>query len=220
MKLNISNENQIKNMKYEIGRKKKELKALWIFCVSFQIMLLSMFYVLGKSIDQLFIVSNLLFDTWILLFTIASTFISGYEIFKLKRKIANLQKNNFYNINEFNIKDTGTASATVYVNKLSKSGSKSDGNKVDEESKRRVFNQNSNVIINSSQPTNTESRKQGNVEIKNKKLESNDETSNTTQVALGVALSVATTTSVFQNDTTTGLGCGSSGDGGGDCGGF
>ncbi len=156
-------------------------------------MLFSMFYILGELIDQLFIVSNLLFDTWILFYTIASIFISGYEIFKLKRKIVNLQENNFDATNEFNKNGTGTASAADYVNKRSKS----DGNKVDEESKRRVFNQNSNVIINSSQHTKTESRKQGNVEMKNKKIESNDETSNTTQVALVVALSVATTTSAF-----------------------
>ena len=216
MKIHISYDNPMKKLKAEIGWLKKEIKSLWIFCISFQIMLFSMVYILGESIDQLFIVSNLLFDTWILLYTIASTFISGYEFFKLKRKIVNLQENNLDTTNEFNKNGTGTASAAVYVNKRSKS----DGNKVDEESKRRVFNQNSNVIINSSQHIKTESRKQGNVEMKNKKIVSNDETSNTTQVALGVALSVATTTSAFQNNTTTSLGCGSSGDGGGDCGGF
>ena len=98
--------------------------------------------------------------------------------------------------------------------------SKSDRNKLDEESKRRVFNQKSNIIINSSQPANTDARKQRNVEKKNNNLKSNDGTNNTTQNALGVALSVATTTSAFQNDISTSLGCGSSSDGGGGCGGF
>lgn len=101
-------------------------------------------------------------------------------------------------------------SVAVYVNKRSKS----DENKVDEESKRRVFNQNSNISINSSQPANTDARKQGNVEGKNNKLKTNDGANNTTQNSLSVALSVATTTTVFQNDTNTSLGCGSSSGGG------
>jgi hypothetical protein len=215
MKLKTYNEIHIETINEEISRLKREIKGTWVFFGSVQIMLVILLYFGRELFDQLYISGILLFDTCFLIYNVAGTLIVRNVIFDLKRKIVNLQENNFDTTNEFNKNGTGTTSAAVYVNKRSKS----DGNKVDEESKRRVFNQNSNVIINSSQPTNTESRKQGNAEIKKKKIVSNDDTSNTTQVALGVALSVATTTSAFQNDTTS-LGCGSSGDGGGDCGGF
>ncbi|WP_255477562.1 hypothetical protein [Bacillus sp. BB56-3] len=176
-----------------------------------------MFYFGGESFNQWSVVGFALVSTILIISRIVSICTSTYEIFTLKRKIASLQKNNFDTNKEFKKNDTGTASAAVYVNKRSKS----DRNKLDEESKRRVFNQNSNIIINSSQPANTDARKQGNVEKQNNKIESNNKTNNTTQVALDLALSVATTTSAFQNDTSTSLGCGSSGDGGGgDCGGF
>ncbi|KAB2491140.1 hypothetical protein F8158_27965 [Bacillus cereus] len=216
MEVNISNQNRTENLKIEVNRLKKEIKDACILCITFHITLLTMFYFGGESFNQWSVVGFALVSTILIISSIVSICTSIYKIFTLKRKIASLQKKKIDTTNEFNKNGTGTASAAVYVNKRSKS----DGNKVDEESKRRVFNQNSNVIINSSQHTKTESRKQGNVEMKNKKIKSNDETSNTTQVALGVALSVATTTSAFQNDITTSLGCGSSGDGGGDCGGF
>ena len=168
-----------------------------------------------ESFNQWSVVGFSLVSTVLIISSIVSICTSTYEIFALKRKIARLQ-NNFDTNKEFKKNDTGTASAAVYVNKRSKS----DRNKLDEESKRRVFNQKSNIIINSSQPANTDARKQRNVEKKNNNLKSNDGTNNTTQNALGVALSVATTTSAFQNDISTSLGCGSSSDGGGGCGGF
>ncbi|WP_242273169.1 hypothetical protein [Bacillus cereus group sp. BfR-BA-01538] len=217
MKVNISNQNRTENLKIEINRLKKEIKDSCILCITFPVMLLTMFYFGGESFNQWSVVGFSLVSTVLIISSIVSICTSIYEIFALKRKIARLQKNNFDTNKEFKKNDTGTASAAVYVNKRSKS----DRNKLDEESKRRVFNQKSNIIINSSQPANTDARKQRNVEKKNNKLKSNDGTNNATQNALGVALSVATTTSAFQNDTSTSLGCGSSGDGGGgDCGGF
>lgn len=215
MEVNISNQNRTENLKIEINRLKKEIKDSCILCITFPIMLLTMFYFGGESFNQWSVVGFALVSTVLIISSIVSICTSTYEIFTLKRKIAHLQKK-FDTNKEFKKNDTGTASAAVYVNKRSKC----DRNKLDAESKRRVFNQNTKIIINSSQPANTDARKQGNVEKKNNKLKSNDGTNNMTQNALGVALSVATTTSVFQNDTNTSLGCDLSSDGGGDCGGF
>ncbi|MES5957401.1 hypothetical protein QCI42_29330 [Bacillus fungorum] len=73
----------------------------------------------------------------------------------------------------------------VYAATCSKSDTEKEKN-IDEERKKRVFTQNSNVIFNSSFLTDNAARK-------NNVPESNDETSNTTQVTLGVALSAAIT---------------------------
>ncbi len=52
MKVNISNQNRIENLKIEINRLKKEIKDSCILCITFPVMLLTMFYFGGESFNQ------------------------------------------------------------------------------------------------------------------------------------------------------------------------